>query len=270
MRVLDRSLTRLPRPLRTLVDWAVTLTLAVVGVLVFQAEVAKPYRIPSASMEPTLHCAPASGCKARFSDRVIANRIVYRFSDPKRGDIVVFRSTLVVGLRHTSPAAAMPGPTQVERRVPNGTIGWLFQHELRGQSLAESNIALGSTVGAHWQPVRFARVLTPDPASKAKIVVSLIGRRGRNICMTVVLPRGGFGGCAIGLNLRPFNGSTAGGVNIAGLVLAGLASDDVARMELFLPQGRHRRVPLQDNAYFVSVRAPTIQQISSPTTRADW
>lgn len=168
-------------------------------------------------------------------------------------------ATLVVGLRHTSPAAAMPGPTQVERRVPNGTIGWLFQHELRGQSLAESNIALGSTVGAHWQPVRFARVLTPDPASKAKIVVSLIGRRGRNICMTVVLPRGGFGGCAIGLNLRPFNGSTAGGVNIAGpgggVVLAGLASDDVARMELFLPQGRHRRVPLQDNAYFVSVRA---------------
>lgn len=93
MRFLDRSLSRLPRPLRTLVDWALTLTLAVVGVLVFQAEVAKPYRIPSASMEPTLHCAaPASGCKSRFSDRVIANRVVYRFSDPKRGDIVVFQA----------------------------------------------------------------------------------------------------------------------------------------------------------------------------------
>ena len=56
VRVLDRSLSRFPKPLRTLIDWTLTITLAVVGVLVFEAEVAKPYRIPSASMEPTLHC----------------------------------------------------------------------------------------------------------------------------------------------------------------------------------------------------------------------
>jgi signal peptidase I len=93
MRVLDRSLSRFPRPLRTLIDWAVTITLAVVGVLVFQAEVAKPYRIPSASMEPTLHCGkPADGCRSRVSDRVIANRIVYRFHAPERGDIIVFKA----------------------------------------------------------------------------------------------------------------------------------------------------------------------------------
>ncbi len=80
MRALDRSLSRLPRPLRTLIDWALTLALAVAAVLAFQAEVAKPYRIPSPSMEPTL----------RASDRVIANRLVYRFHGPERGDIVVF------------------------------------------------------------------------------------------------------------------------------------------------------------------------------------
>ena len=63
VRVLDRSLSRFPRPLRALIDWMLTITLAVVGVLVFQAEIAKPYRIPSASMEPTLHCGkPADGC----------------------------------------------------------------------------------------------------------------------------------------------------------------------------------------------------------------
>jgi signal peptidase I len=55
--------------------------------------VAKPYRIPSASMEPTLHCAkPADGCRSRVSDRVIANRLVYRFHDPQRGDIIVFKT----------------------------------------------------------------------------------------------------------------------------------------------------------------------------------
>lgn len=74
-----------------MIDWALTITLAVVAVLVFQAEVAKPYRIPSPSMEPTLHCAkPVGGCKSRIADRVIANRLVYRFHEPERGDIIVF------------------------------------------------------------------------------------------------------------------------------------------------------------------------------------
>ena len=42
-------------------------------------------------MEPTLHCAkPVNGCKSRVSDRVIANRLVYRFHEPERGDIIVF------------------------------------------------------------------------------------------------------------------------------------------------------------------------------------
>jgi signal peptidase I len=93
VRVLDRSLSRLPRTVRTLVDWGITLLAVSFAVLVFQAEVAKPYRIPSASMEPTLHCKrPATACEGRFSDRVIANRLVYRFGDPKRGDIVVFQA----------------------------------------------------------------------------------------------------------------------------------------------------------------------------------
>jgi signal peptidase I len=76
-----------------LLDWALTITLAVATVLVFQAEVAKPYRIPSPSMEPTLHCAkPVPGCLSRVADRVIANRVVYRFHGPRRGDIVVFKA----------------------------------------------------------------------------------------------------------------------------------------------------------------------------------
>jgi signal peptidase I len=78
---------------RKLVDWVVTIGLAAAFVLVFEAEVAKPYRIPSSSMEPTLHCAkPGAWCEARFSDRVIVNRLAYRFGDPKRGQIVVFNA----------------------------------------------------------------------------------------------------------------------------------------------------------------------------------
>jgi signal peptidase I len=42
--------------------------------------IVKPYRIPSASMEPTL----------RAGDRVLVARFMYRFQDPKRGDVIVF------------------------------------------------------------------------------------------------------------------------------------------------------------------------------------
>jgi signal peptidase I len=93
MRVLDRAQGRIPQPWRTIVDWFVTIAVAIAVVLTFQAEVAKPYRIPSPSMEPTLHCAkPVEYCEGRFSDRVIADRLAYRFRDPERGDIVVFRA----------------------------------------------------------------------------------------------------------------------------------------------------------------------------------
>jgi signal peptidase I len=90
--LLPRRLTsRLPSPWRRALDWVLTVAFAIVVVLVFEAEIAKPYRVPSASMEPTLHCArPETGCAARFSDRVIALRIVYRFRDPGRGEIAVF------------------------------------------------------------------------------------------------------------------------------------------------------------------------------------
>ena len=88
---VDRLTQGLPHPLRVALDWILTLAIAFAIVLTLKVEVANPYRIPSSSMEPTLRCAkPASGCEATFSDRVIANRLAYRFRDPHRGDIVVF------------------------------------------------------------------------------------------------------------------------------------------------------------------------------------
>ena len=90
-RVSYHPLSRLPAPWRKLVDWVVTLAAAVGFVLAFEAEVAKPYRIPSASMEGTLLCArPTSGCTGATSDRVLVNRFAYDFGSPQRGQIVVF------------------------------------------------------------------------------------------------------------------------------------------------------------------------------------
>jgi len=49
----------------------------------------RTYRVPSSSMEPTLHCArPAIGCEGATMDRVAV--VPYDGHRPQRGDIVVF------------------------------------------------------------------------------------------------------------------------------------------------------------------------------------
>ncbi len=70
-----------------------TIVFAVAIVLAVKAWIVNPYRIPSSSMEPTLHCAGSGeGCEARLSDRVLACRFCFRLSSPKRGQIVVFKT----------------------------------------------------------------------------------------------------------------------------------------------------------------------------------
>ena len=97
---LGRLFPRLPRPGRVVLDWVLTIAGAILIVFALKAWVVNPYRIPSSSMEPTLHCArPADGCEAGFSDRVLANRFVYRFRDPKRGEIIVFNTPPEAKLR---------------------------------------------------------------------------------------------------------------------------------------------------------------------------
>jgi len=93
MRPIERLTEGMPRGYRVTIEWLTTVAFALAVVLFVKTEVANPYRIPSSSMEPTLHCAkPAAGCEADFSDRVLANRFIYRFRSPHRGDIVVFEA----------------------------------------------------------------------------------------------------------------------------------------------------------------------------------
>ncbi len=95
---VDRLTAGLPKTLRVAIDWLVTILGAILIVLAIKQWVINPYRIPTSSMEPTLHCAqPASGCLARGglldgSDRVLACRVCYDLWSPQRGDIVVFNA----------------------------------------------------------------------------------------------------------------------------------------------------------------------------------
>jgi len=66
-----------------------TLTMLIVvsllSIFVVRPYIVEPFYIPSASMEPTLHGCP--GCEP---DRVLVDKVTYRFRDPQRGEVVVF------------------------------------------------------------------------------------------------------------------------------------------------------------------------------------
>jgi signal peptidase I len=81
----------------------------------------KIYRVPSSSMEPTLHCArPAAGCEAPQMDRVAAHP--YGKGGPARGDIVVFHTPPLAKLQcgaggtYIKRVIALPGEAWEERR----------------------------------------------------------------------------------------------------------------------------------------------------------
>ncbi len=64
----------------------ILILVALVLSFVLQTFIARVYLIPSESMEPTLH-----GCVGCTGDRIVVEKIGYRFGDPQPGDVVVFR-----------------------------------------------------------------------------------------------------------------------------------------------------------------------------------
>lgn len=67
-------------------EFAILVTIAVVLYYVVLTFIARPYLIPSESMEPTLH-----GCHGCVGDRIMVDKVTYRFGDPRPGDVIVFK-----------------------------------------------------------------------------------------------------------------------------------------------------------------------------------
>jgi signal peptidase I len=160
---LGRLFPGLSRSARVMLDWILTVAGAVLIVLAIKHWVVNPYRIPSSSMEPTLNCAkPGDGCLGDSSDRVLACRICLDFSNPSRGDIVVFNTPPAAA----SACAVSEGETFVKRIIglPGETVkednkGFIW---IRGPNskkffkLPEPYItararAFDSHKGQHWQ-----------------------------------------------------------------------------------------------------------------------
>lgn len=88
------------KPRSFLRELPILILVALVLSFLLQTFVARVYLIPSESMEPTLH-----GCAGCTGDRIVVEKIGYRFGEPQPGDVIVFRG-LIRGRRISSP----PGP----------------------------------------------------------------------------------------------------------------------------------------------------------------
>jgi signal peptidase I len=83
-------LDRLPPRWRTTVDWVATILGAVV---VADREGVRRQPVPDPVLvdgADTALRAPGARCEASSSDRVLANRFIFHFRDPRRGEVVVF------------------------------------------------------------------------------------------------------------------------------------------------------------------------------------
>ncbi|HHJ63694.1 MAG TPA: signal peptidase I [Aquifex aeolicus] len=79
--------------------WLTELLLIVVAVLLIRATLVQAFNIPSASMQPTL----------LIGDFILVNKLVYTVSEPRVGDVVVFKYPVNPSLDYIKRIIAGPG-----------------------------------------------------------------------------------------------------------------------------------------------------------------
>ena len=97
--------------LRFFKELPVLVILALGIALVIKAFLVQAFYIPSASMEPTL----------TEGDRVLVNKLSYRFGDPKRGDVIVFKDP------YPDPCDDTPNAPGCSESFPRKALNWFAE-----------------------------------------------------------------------------------------------------------------------------------------------
>jgi signal peptidase I len=93
---------------KVVISVAIVVVLLVVLSSVCLRFVAGSYLVPSESMEPTLH-----GCPGCVGDRIMVDKLSYRFGSPQPGDVIVFKGPPAWNINYKSI------------RSPNTPVRWL-------------------------------------------------------------------------------------------------------------------------------------------------
>jgi signal peptidase I len=103
-----------PLPQKSVVrQYAEAFIIAIVLALVIRAFIVQAFKIPSGSMLPTL----------QIGDHILVNKFVYWFTDPKRGDVVVFKFPQDEARDFIKRVVALPGEevqVRAKRVLVNG------------------------------------------------------------------------------------------------------------------------------------------------------
>jgi signal peptidase I len=135
----------------------VTIIVVAIGLaLLIQAFLVKPYRIPSASMEPTLD----------IGQRVLVNRLGNHFGDPSVGDVIVF---------HPPAGAVAAAGQQCGAQPPDGQV-------CMKETAAEA------------KDTTFIKRLVAGPGDRIKVQGGVVWRNGKRINEPYTRPCTG-GGC---------------------------------------------------------------------------
>jgi signal peptidase I len=129
--------------------------------------VARPYLIPSESMEPTLH-----GCMGCTGDRIMVDKVIYRFGSPKPGDVIVFKGPPVWDIGYKSIRSANTAVRWMQNAL--SFVGFVPPDEndlvkrviaVGGQTV-ECRVATGLTVNGKTlnQPFLDPKTLGVDPS----------------------------------------------------------------------------------------------------------
>ena len=90
-------------------EWVEPIIIAIVLALLIRTFIVQAFKIPTGSMRPTLI----------EGDRILVNKFIYKYKNPERGDVIVFRSPEDKKKDFIKRLIALPGES-VE--ISNGTV----------------------------------------------------------------------------------------------------------------------------------------------------
>ena len=88
-------------PVKEILSWVLTIAFAIVAAILIKNYVIINANIPSGSMENTI----------QIGDDIFGFRLAYTFSDPKRGDIVIFNAPDSPSEKYIKRVIGLPGET---------------------------------------------------------------------------------------------------------------------------------------------------------------
>ena len=165
-------MTRTRKPLaRSLAELVLIVAVALGLALAIQAFIVKPYEIPSASMEPTLH----------IQQRILVDRIGNRFSSPRIGDIYVFHPP-------ASETCANPTEGQDNAGQPSAEACAVAQRRESSQTYVKRVVGLpGDRLS-----IRNGHVIRNGRRESDAYTIPCDGAGECNFARTLTVPRGDY------------------------------------------------------------------------------